>query len=261
MKAVVANVPAQNNIPLVQIETKVGQISDVVELHIAKRFKENFGVTVSGVDISAIELDKSSDGYRQLMSVTKNMDTAKIHAQTEDYIERLRIQREEGQYALHKQTQTANIGAFQIEKQAEVGIAGADALGQMGLNGAGDMNLGGTTEGFNMAAMMASMAVGGAVGQNIAGSMNNMMSRIHQPMQNGITPPPLPNVIYYIAVNGQANGPFEIHTISQMIEVGKVIKTTLVWKQGMKEWAEASSLGEFKDLFENSIPPIPTIRE
>ena len=65
-----------------------------------------------------------------------------------------------------------------MEKQAEVGVAGANALGQMGANGAGNVNLGGGGDGgdgFNMAAMMASMAVGGAVSQNIAGAMNNMM--------------------------------------------------------------------------------------
>lgn len=261
VKDIVANAPAQNNIPLVQIETKIGQINDVVELYIGERFKENFGVTVSGVDISAIELDKSSEGYKQLMSVTKDIDTERIKAQTEDYIERLRIQREEGQYAQHKQTQTTNIGAFQVEKQAEVGIAGAEALGQMGVNGAGNINLGGNVEGFNMAAMMASMAVGGAVGQNIAGSMNNMMSGINQPLQSGITPPPLPSAMYYIAVNGQATGPFDINTLSQMVGVGKVIKTTLVWKQGMQEWTEANSLDELKDLFKNSIPPVPSVEK
>ena len=33
-------------------------------------------------------------------------------------------------------TRTANIGAYQVEKQVEVGVAGAEALGQMGVNGA-----------------------------------------------------------------------------------------------------------------------------
>ena len=65
----------------------------------------------------------TSEGYRQLMAVTKNIVAVKIEAETQDYVERLRIQREEGQYAMHKQTQASNIGAFQVEKQAEVGGA------------------------------------------------------------------------------------------------------------------------------------------
>ncbi len=57
-------------------------------------------------------------------------------------------------------------------------------------------NLGGNGNGsgFNMAAMMASMAVGGAVGQNIAGTMNNMMGGINQSTQSNITPPPIPKI-------------------------------------------------------------------
>ena len=211
VKDCVANAPAAHSIPVVQIESKTAQINDAIEYDISERLKESFGVLVSGVDISAIEIDKASDGYRQLMAVTKDIATTKTQAETADYVERLRIQREEGQYAQHKQTQTANLGAFQVEKQAEVGVAGAQALGQMGANGAGDVNIGGSGDGtgFNMAAMMASMAVGGAVGQNIAGAMNNMMGGIQQPVQSGMTPPPIPAAVYHVAVNGQATGPFD----------------------------------------------------
>ncbi|WP_229408149.1 SPFH domain-containing protein [Massiliimalia timonensis] len=197
VKDTVANAPAAHNIPLIQIETKVSQINDVIELDIGERLRETFGVDVSGVDIGSIEIDKTSEGYRSLMGVTRDIAAATTQAEAEarikdiaakqrieaeNYEETLRIQREEGQYAQHKQTQSSNIGAFQVEKQAEVGIAGAESLGQMGSNGAGDVNLGGGGDGFNMAAMMASMAVGGAVGQNIAGSMNNIMQGVNQPM-------------------------------------------------------------------------------
>lgn len=258
VKDVVANAPAANNIPLVQIEAKTAQINDVVEINIKDRLQEDFGVTVSGVDVAAIELDKSSEGYRQLMSVTKDVAAAKVQAETEDYIERMRIQREEGQYAQHKATQSANIGAFQVEKQAEVGIAGAEALGQMGANGAGDVNLGGNGgDGFNMAAMMASMAVGGAVGQNIAGAMNNTMQGINQPINAGSTPPPIPTIAYHIAVNGQPAGPFDMATLSQMANVGQLTADSLVWKKGMAEWVKAGMVDELKGLF-IVMPPIPS---
>lgn len=275
VKDTVANAPATNNIPLVQIETKTAQINDLVELYIRERLKENFGVDVSGVDIAVIELDKSSDGYRQLMRVTKDVTSATVQAETaakvkdiadkqhievEHYGESLRIQREEAQYAQHKQTQTSNLGAFQVEKQAEVGIAGAEALGQMGANGAGNINLGGngSGDGFNMTAMMASMAVGGAVGQNIAGSMNNMMSGINQLTQSGITPPPVPNVVYHVAANGQATGPFDLNTLKQMSSAGKFTSESLVWKAGMAEWEKAGTIDELKSIFV-IIPPIPSM--
>ena len=258
VKDVVTNAPAAHNIPVVQIETKIAQINDIAEYDIVERLRESFGVTVTGVDISAIELDKSSDGYRQLMSVTKDVAAAKVQAETTDYIERLRIQREEGQYALHKQTQSANLGAFQVEQQAEVGIAGAEALGKMGASGAGGVNLGGGGAGFNPAAMMAGMAVGGAVGQNIAGAMNGMMHGAQQSNQP-VVPPPVPTVAYHVAVNGQAAGPFSMETLKQMASSGALASDSLVWKQGMAEWAQAGDVQELKSLFDIAVPPpIPT---
>ena len=261
VKDVVANAPATNNIPLVQIETKTAQINDVVEFDVSERLKETFGVDVTGVDIGAIEIDKSSEGYRQLMAVTKDITSAKVQAETADYVERLRIQREEGQYAMHKQTQSANIGAFQVEKQAEVGVAGAEALGHMGENGAGSVDLGNSGTGFNPAAMMAGMAVGGAVGQNIAGIMNNSMAGANQAAPSGVTPPPVPTVTYNVAVNGQATGPFDINILKQMAIAGQFKPNSLVWKPGMETWLRADAVDDLKGLFNNVMPPIPTTEE
>lgn len=278
VKDAVANAPAAHDIPVVQIESKTAQINDVVEYDLSERLKETFGVVVSGIDIGAIEIDKSSEGYRQLMSVTQELASATakaeaeakirdIHAkqriEAEHYEGTLRIQREEGQYAQHKQTQTANLGAFQVEKQAEVGVAGAQALGQMGANGAGDVNIGGSSDGtgFNMAAMMASMAVGGAVGQNIAGAMNNMMGGINQQADPGAVPPPIPTVAYHVAVNGQATGPFDISVLAQMATVGQLTADSLVWKNGMAQWAKAGTVDELKNLLANAMPPIPPVTD
>lgn len=261
VKDTVTNAPAAHDIPVIQLESKTSQINDVVEYDISERLKENFGVTVSGVDIGTIEIDKQSDGYRQLMAVTKDIMTAKMQAENTDYVERLRIQREEGQYAQHKQTQTSNIAAFQIEKQTEVGIAGAEALGHMGENGAGGVELGSGGAGFNPAAMMAGMAVGGAVGQNIAGTMNGMLSGDNHQAAMGAVPPPVPTISYHIAVNGQATGPYDMNTLAQMVTAGQFMPDNLVWKPGMKAWLRADAVDDLKDLFKNAMPPIPTTEE
>ena len=273
VKDAVANAPAANNIPVIQIESKTAQINDMVEYDIKERLKETFGVVVSGVDIGSIEIDKASDGYHQLMNVTKNLAeaTAKTEAEAkirdivakqrieaENYAEGLRIQREEGQYAQHMHTRTANIGAYQMEKQTEVGVAGAEALGKMGINGAGNVDLGEGTGsmGFNPAAMMASMAVGGVVGQNIAGVMGNAMAGMNQPMQNGMIPPPIPNVVSHIVINDQAAGPYDKKMLQQMVTTGQLTTDSLVWKSGMAEWTKAGTIEELKSLF-TAMPPIP----
>lgn len=274
VKDVVANAPAANDIPVIQIESKTAQITDAIEYDVTERLKESFGVEVSGVDIGAIEIDKSSEGYKQLMTVTRDVTAATVQAQTqanvknihdmqrieaENYQETLRVQREEGQYAQHKQTQTSNFAAYQTEAQTEVGVAGANALGQMGANGAGGIDLGGNGAGFNPAAMMAGMALGGAVGQNIAGTMNSAMAGATSQPNAGMTPPPIPSLLFYVAVNGQATGPFDVNTLIQMIQTGQLVGDSLVWKQGMSSWEKAEMVDEIKNLFTNGMPPIPPL--
>lgn len=277
VKAAVANAPADLGIPLVQIERGLAKIHDAVEPQIRERLSSDFGVEVSGVDISAVELDKTSDSYRQLMSVTRDVEHATVQAQAEVNIknlrdqqrinaenleETLRVQREEAQRVQRMATETANIGAFQLEKQAEVGVAGASALGQMGANGATEMG-GAGGGGFDPAAMMAGMAVGGAVGQNVAGMMSGMMGGLGgQAVQPGAqTPPPVPLACYHVAVNGAATGPFSPALLAQMAAAGTLTRDSLVWKQGMAEWRRAGDVDELASVFGGgapaSMPPIP----
>ena len=127
VKDAVSNAPAANNIPVVQLESRISQINDSVEYNLSQRLQENFGVLVSGVDIGTIEIDKTSYGYRQLMSATKDVTQETIQAQKQasiknihdkqrieahDYEETLRVRREEGQYAAHKQTQSFYPGTY-----------------------------------------------------------------------------------------------------------------------------------------------------
>ena len=266
VKDTVANAPAEHNIPVIQLESKIAFINDRVEFDIAERLRVNFGVTVSAVDIGAIEIDKTSDSYAQLMSVTRTVaaDIAQAQAQAtmkniqdkqrieaENYGETLRIQREEGQYAQHKQTQTSNFSAYQVEAQAQIGVAGANALGQMGANGTGGVDNGG----FNPGAMIAGMAVAGAVGQNIAGTMNSIMSGASS---TGAVLPPVPTAVYHVVINGQATGPFDLTTLTRMVNDGALKKECLVWKPGMEQWVKAEAIQELQNLFSQAMPPIPT---
>lgn len=261
VKDVVIGLPNVENFPVLKIESKISEVNDAIEGKLKERLYEDFGVNASGIDISAIEIDKNSEGYNELVAITKDITTAtvqaKIAADLENYAENLRIQREEGQYAIHKQTQSSNIGAFQVEKQAEVGIAGAEALGQMGANGAGSVDLGGDGggAGFNPATMMAGIALGGAVGQNIAGTMNGILSGVSQ--QQNASIPPIPAQGYHVAVNGEAAGPFSMDILKQMINNGQLSSETLLWKEGMQEWQKAENIDEIKTLFTASMPPIP----
>ena len=243
VKSVVANAPAEYGIPVVQLERKIDQIDELVESTLKERLGQDFGVTVSGVDISAIEIDKTSEGYQQLKAVTQDMATVRTQAQTEVDIQRMkdaqRIEAEETQFAQRLKTESEHLTAHQIDRQAAVGVAGAEALGKMGAAGGGDMG------GMNPAGMMAGVVMGSAIGQNVVG----MMSRLGQP-----APPPVPTATYHVAVNGQATGPFDMGTLTEMAAKGQLTRDSLVWKAGMESWVQAGSVEELKGLF---VPPLP----
>ena len=264
VKGVVANIPAEKGIPVIQLERKLTEINDVIEESLKKRLQNEFGVTVSSVDIEDIDIDKTSDGYNQLKAVTQDVTTQTIQRQTNANLtnmeENLRIQREGMAQAQRLQNETANLSAFQLEKQAEVGVEGAKAFGQMGENGAGNLNLGGGL-GMNPAGMMAGMAMGSAIGQNMAGMVGGMMNGMNQQVSSQAqNVPPVPgNDSYHLAVNGTSTGPYTLSVLSTMAANGQFTKESLVWKSGMANWQAAGSISELAGLFAGTVPPVPPV--
>lgn len=49
---------------------------------------------------------------------------------------------------------------------------------------------------------------------------------------------------YYIAINGQPKGPFDHHQLL----VNGLTATSLVWTEGMSDWAQAQSIAELQEL-------------
>ena len=83
------------------------------------------------------------------------------------------------------------------------------------------------------------------------------MGGIQQPVQSGMTPPPIPTTAYHVAVNGQATGPFDVAVLAQMTSSGQFTADSLVWKSGMTQWKKAGEVDELKSLF-LAMPPIPS---
>ena len=270
VKRVVANAPVQYSFPVVQIERQIEPISESIQEALKEKMQADFGIEISRVDISDIEIDKTSTGYQQLKTVTQDVSTAKIQVQTGVDIQKmkdtqrieainleamLKAQREETQYAQHIQTQSQHLKTHQLNQQTAVGLAGADALGKMGSGGGID-----TSGGINPSAMISGMAMGGAIGQNLAGILSGMVGGLNQPI-GGMTPPPVPTISFYTAENGQSAGPYDIAALSQMALVGKLSQDSLVWRPGMETWAQAGSVLELQKLFDKSTTPpeIPPI--
>lgn len=283
IKGVVANVPADLNLPVVQIERKILEINDWVGQRIKSTLESDFGVNIKRLDISDIEIDKETEGYKKVRELTaditerltktqanvsvntleaqsevniKNLeDTQRINADSLE--EQLRIQREEMQRIQKLQTESNFFEThklnIQTDAQKEILTSAANSLGEMGT-----MNLGGGSGGgMNPAGMMTGMMMGGAMGNQMAGMMNQMGNTMNpQVTPNNQTPPPPPVMQYLLSVNGQQTGPFNMQQLQQMVMSGQLVNNTYVWKQGMPNWVEAGKVIELQSLF-NAMPPPP----
>ena len=72
VKAVVLNAPDKQGIPVVQIERYISEINSVIEENLIEVLERDYAVSVSSVNISAIEVNKNSEGYKKLQSMTQN---------------------------------------------------------------------------------------------------------------------------------------------------------------------------------------------
>ena len=249
VKDCVANAPKTYDIPLIQIETKITAINENAESLLKDKLLDVFGITLTSLDIGALEIDKESESYLELKKVTKEATARKVEAGVSDYEERLRIQRQEEQYAKHIQTKTTNIGAHEADVREKVGVAGAEALGKMGENGVGNVDVGQGGAGFNPVSIAAGMAVGSAIGKNMAETMNTT-----NVSGNNQTPPPISQDLYYVAIDNKPSGPFNKEALLSMISNGQITKETLLWKQGTPNWEKAISFTEIAAFFPPDLP-------
>ena len=236
VKSFVSNCPAEMQLPVLQLERKVVEISDMVKSRLAPIFEEDFGVNLKRFDISAIEPDKESEGYLEFSRLTKEQQLRRAEIDTENYERQTRLS-----------TESQFIQAHAIDVQADVMKAAAQNMG-------GSMDMGG---GMNPAGMMMGMAVGGAMGQTMAGMMGGMGQAAQMGGQPVSAPPVPPTITFMIANNGQQSGPYTIPQIQQFIAAGQITKQTYVWKQGMANWAFAETVPELAGLFAPTPPPIP----
>jgi membrane protease subunit (stomatin/prohibitin family) len=264
IKGIVSNAPADNGIPVLQIERKLLEINDLVKPRVAQAFAGDFGVNLQRLDIDVIEIDKATEEYRQLRSITADLEISMRQKQNDialrnlddtqsinagNMAETLRIQREESQRFQRLQTETQFIAAHQLDQQTGVLRTAAANLGEMST-----MNLGTGGGGFNPVGMMTGLAVGGVMGGQMASMMNGAGAAIAQPP---VVPPPLPQVQYSLNINGQTTGPFMLNQLQELVRNGQLTPATYAWKPGMANWDSAGNLADLAALFAAAAPPPP----
>jgi|GEM_PF-624350 len=213
IKSNIVNLATARGIPLVQIGGRLEDLSVILQ-PTASKVLEGFGVALRNFVVEGVEIKKDSDGFIDLMRITRGQVIKNIEMQGEmgrqnmvdgqqinkDHVEEtLAIQREQERLRRKLQTETDYLPTHQIDLQADVAKTAAASLGQIGSGGGGDGGGGGSgLGGLGAAALTFGMAmpVGAAFGQQIVnsiqktsgpilGGLASSCSRCNAPLQAG----------------------------------------------------------------------------
>lgn len=284
IKSVVSNAPSDAQIPVVQIERKIFEISELIQQRVTPQVEKLFGITIRSLDITGINVDKESRGYRELKALTAELEKERMMAQHNAQISNFNLNNDLQQDMLKKQSEL-NIDA--MGRKQELDLGGQEELQRMNLeNQRETMRIQREemqrasrlqTEQTFMGAHQANLNAGvlnnatdngiNAFRQQTMGGMNNMgqMGGAPQmPGQKGMGGAPqmpggaaVPQVQYYIGINGQQYGPCDWNKLQQLVQQGQLTQQSYVWKNGMAQWEFAGNVAELAPLFQGTAPQMP----
>lgn len=285
IKSVVSNAPSDAQIPVVQIERKIFEISELIQQRVTPQVEKLFGITIRSLDITGINVDKESRGYRELKALTAELEKERMMAQHNAQISNFNLNNDLQQDMLKKQSEQ-NLDA--MGRKQELDLGGQEELQRMNLeNQRETMRIQREemqrasrlqTEQTFMGAHQANLNAGvlnnatdngiNAFRQQTMGGMNNMgqMGGAPQvPGQKGMGGAPqmpgmgaaVPQVQYYIGINGQQYGPCDWNKLQQLVQQGQLTQQSYVWKNGMAQWEFAGNVAELAPLFQGIAPQMP----
>ena len=285
IKSVVSNAPSDAQIPVVQIERKIFEISELIQQRVTPQVEKLFGITIRSLDITGINVDKESRGYRELKALTAELEKERMMAQHNAQISNFNLNNDLQQDMLKKQSEL-NLDA--MGRKQELDLGGQEELQRMNLeNQRETMRIQREemqrasrlqTEQTFMGAHQANLNAGvlnnatdngiNAFRQQTIGGMNNMgqMGGAPQmPGQKGMGGAPqmpgmgaaIPQVQYYIGINGQQYGPCDWNKLQQLVQQDQLTQQSYVWKNGMAQWEFAGNVAELAPLFQGTAPQMP----
>lgn len=138
-----------------------------------------------------------------------------------------------------------------LDKRSSMGI-----IGDMGKFTQYQMGESMTAAAENPSGGGAAAGMGMGMGFAMANQMVGAMGQAQNQGQQG--PPPVPPALaFFIVVNGQQAGPFDMNSLTAMVTQNQLTKETLVWRQGMSGWIAAGQVAELGHLFAATPPPVP----
>lgn len=273
IKSVVSNAPSDAQIPVVQIERKIFEISELIQQRVTPQVEKLFGITIRSLDITGINVDKESRGYRELKALTADLEKERMMAQHNAQISNFNLNNDLQQDMLKKQSEL-NLDA--MGRRQELDLGGQEELQRMNLeNQRETMRIQREemqrasrlqTEQTFMGAHQANLNAGvlnnatdngiNAFRQQTMGGMNNMGQMGGAPQMPGMGTA-VPQVQYFIGINGQQYGPCDWNKLQQLVQQGQLTQQSYVWKNGMAQWEFAGNVAELAPLFQGTAPQMP----
>ena len=72
VKEGVANLPFEEKIPIWQMERRIDTVSSALFKTLSARLKNGFNITLTALNLTAIEVDEFSEGYKKLSHITQD---------------------------------------------------------------------------------------------------------------------------------------------------------------------------------------------
>lgn len=281
VKGVVTNAPTDAQIPVVQLERKILEISNLIQQYVKPQVEQLFGITIRQLDITRMNIDKESRGYRELKALTADLEKDRIMAQHNAQISNFNLQNDLNQDQLKMQS---SLGLDAMRRQQELQLGGQEQLQDMNLENQRETMRIQREEMQRASRLQTEQTFLGAHQANLsAGVLNNatdnginafrqQQSQMGAAMRLGAAPQmpgmggasqmpgmqmkqATPQVSYMVGVNGQQAGPFDWNQMQQLVSQGQLTQHTYVWKQGMPNWDFAGNVQELQPLFMNAAPP------
>jgi len=90
----------------------------------------------------------------------------------------------------------------------------------------------------------AGSVLGLGVGLGLAGQMAGATQVAPPALPQASGPPALPGKEWWIALDGEQNGPHDLGTLAALIANGRIGPATLAWRQGQQDWTPMSAIGD-----------------
>ena len=118
VKSAVSNAPSDAQIPLVQIERKIVEVSDYVQARVIPQIENVFCIKVRALDITSIDVDKSSRGFMELKALTADFEKDRLMAQHNAQMSNFNMQNKMQQDQMMAQ-HNAQLSNFNLQNQMQ----------------------------------------------------------------------------------------------------------------------------------------------